>query len=195
MFVHIRPARCSVCSEVIKINTNTDMYTTAETPHHEWNQTVCTNDSFINTYDGIFYESGRKNLNLNSRVHEWVHTRSLHWFFLLRIHNMHKLCHSWCRRYNLKLESVNVLYARIVGKRGGGGGRNPLPPENYFFEVKVIVKYPKVGLEPLPYLENKIIPRIPPSGNIFRIRFLFHVANRFDLNGFYHFYCHHLFIK
>lgn len=81
------------------------------------------------------------------------------------------------------------------GEDGGGGGRNPLPPENYFFEVKVIVKYPKVGLEPLPYLENKIIPRIPPSGNIFRIRFLFHVANRFDLNGFYHFYCVHLFIK
>lgn len=76
-----------------------------------------------------------------------------------------------------------------------GGGSDPPPPENYFFEVKVIVKYPKVGLEPLPYLENKIIPRIPPSGNIFRIRFLFHVANRFDLNGFYHFYCDHLFIK
>lgn len=110
---------------------------------------------------------------------------------------MHKLRHSWCRRYSLKLESVNIAiifsYARIVGKRGGGLG--PPSPENYFFEVKVIVKYPKVGLEPLPYLENKIIPRIPPSGNIFRIRFLFHVANRFDLNGFYHFYCDHLFIK
>lgn len=57
------------------------MYTTAETPHHEWNQTVCTNDSFINTYDGIFMNQEEKNLNLNSRVHEWVHTRSLHWFF------------------------------------------------------------------------------------------------------------------
>lgn len=125
MFVHIRPARCSVCSEVIKINTNTDVYTTAETPHHEWNQTVCTNDSFINTYDGIFFmNQEEKNLNLNSRVHEWVHTRSLHWFFLLRIHNMHKLRHSWCRRYSLKLESVNIArifsYAQIVGKSGGG---------------------------------------------------------------------------
>lgn len=145
----------------------------------------------------FFMNQEEKNLNLNSRVHEWVHTRSLHWFFLLRIHNMHKLRHSWCRRYSLKLESVNIArifsYARIVGKRGGG--RTPLPPKIIFFEVKVIVKYPKVGPEPLPYIENKIIPRIPPSGNIFRIRFLFHVANRFDLNGFYHFYCDHLFIK
>lgn len=136
MFVHIRPARCSVCSEVIKINTNTDVYTTAETPHHEWNQTVCTNDSFINTYDGIFFmNQEEKNLNLNSRVHEWVHTRSLHWFFLLRIHNMHKLRHSWCRRYSLKLESVNIArifsYAQIVGKRGGGVG--PPSPRKLFF--------------------------------------------------------------
>lgn len=82
----------------------------------------------------FFMNQEEKNLNLNSRVHEWVHTRSLHWFFLLRIHNMHKLCHSGCRRYNLKLESVNVLYARIVGKRGGG--RTPLPPKIIFLKLK-----------------------------------------------------------
>lgn len=95
----------------------------------------------------FFMNQEEKNLNLNSRVHEWVHTRSLHWFFLLRIHNMRKFRHKW-RRYKLKLESVNVArifsYARILGKGGGG----PPTPENYFCKVKFIVEYQKMGLGP-----------------------------------------------